>query len=350
MTSLKLTLLLTSLVALPGLTWLTAPGAAFLEETDPAETLYRAGQKAIDEKKWSQAIDLFERVLSEGSKHEDAALYWIAYAQHKAGRRNDALTRTRELIESYPESSWVDDAKALEVEIRGGRGPAPGEDEDEDLKLLALGGLMDSKPDKAMAYLESYLAGAHSPENKEKALFILAQADELPAARKLLLAVAKGAQHAELRLAAIDILGSAAQDDKALRGELVSIYKGAQDRAVKIHVLEALGSADDLESLVALARGESDPALRRVAIHSFGACSAPQAASVLASLYGGDRQTKEAVIDTFAALDESGGAKALIGLYKAEQDRELRRHMVQVLANMESEEADEFLQKLLGNL
>ena len=67
MTSLKLTLLLTSLVALPGLTWLTAPGAAFLEETDPADTLYRAGQKAIDEKKWSQAIDLFEQCVVPGN-------------------------------------------------------------------------------------------------------------------------------------------------------------------------------------------------------------------------------------------------------------------------------------------
>jgi hypothetical protein len=209
---------------------------------------------------------------------------------------------------------------------------------------------MDSKPDKAMAYLERYLAGAHSPENKEKALFILAQSDELPAARKLLLAVAKGAQHAELRLAAIDILGSAAEDDKALRGELVAIYKGTQDRAVKIHVLEALGSAEDSESLAALARGESDPTLRRVAIHSLGNCDSPHAASVLTSLYGGDRKTKETVIDAFGSLDEAGGAKALIGLYKAEQDRELRRLMVQTLANMESEEADEFLQKLLGNL
>lgn len=349
MNKLKLTVLLTALVALPGLAWISAREEAVRDETDPADALYRAGQKAIDEKKWSQAIDLFERVLSEGGNHEDAALYWIAYAQHKAGRRNDALSRARELIESYPESSWVDDAKALEVEIRGGRGPAPEQEEDEDLKLLALSGLMDSKPDQAMAHLERYLSGQHSLENKEKALFILAQEEELPAARKLLLAVAKGSQHAELRLAAIDILGSAAEDDRDLRGELLAIYRGSPDRAVKIHVLEALGSAGDFESLAALARGESDLALHRVAIHSLGSCDSPQAATALTSLYGGDAKSKTAVIEALGSLDEAGGAKALIGLYKTEKDRELRRSIVQTLADMESEEADEFLQKLLGN-
>jgi hypothetical protein len=350
MNKLKLTVLLTALVALPGLAWISARAEAILDETDPADALYRAGQKAIDEKKWSQAIDLFERVLSEGGKHEDAALYWIAYAQHKAGRRNDALSRARELVESYPESSWVDDAKALEVEIRGGRGPAPGEEEDEDLKLLALSGLMDSKPDKAMAYLERYLAGAHSPENKEKALFILAQTEELPAARKLLLAVAKGAQHAELRLAAIDILGSAAEDDRSLRGELLAIYRGSQDRAVKIHVLEALGSAEDFESLATLARDERDSELKIVAIHSLGNCDRPQAASILASLYSGDRKTKMAVIDAAGNLDEDDAARTLIGLFKSEQDRELRRHIVQRLADIDTDAADEFLDQLLGNL
>lgn len=349
MNSLKLAVLLTSCLSLPGLSWITTPVASWFEETDSTDANYRAGQKAIDEKNWNQALSLFQRVVDEGGKQADAALYWIAYAHHKAGGRNVALTTIRDLIESYPKSSWVDDAKALEVEIRGGA-VQPENEEDEELKLLALSGLMNNKPEKALPILERYLAGRHSHENKEKALFILAQSDELPEAKKLLLAVAKGAQHPELRLSAIEILGSAAEDDRALRGELVAIYRGTQDRAVKIHVLEALGSGDDHESLAALARDEQDPALRIVAIHSLGSCDSPQAARALASLYGGDRKSKMAVIDAFGSLDEDIGAKELIALYKAEKDRDLRRHIVQRLADIESEEAEEFLQKLLGNL
>ena len=116
------------------------------------DDLYRSGQKAIDEGRWNEAASIFGKVAERGGAEADAGLYWKAYAQNKAGNRAAALTTIRELTSTFPKSSWLDDARALEVEVRGDRGVTvqPAAEEDEELKLYALSGLMNHNPEKAL--------------------------------------------------------------------------------------------------------------------------------------------------------------------------------------------------------
>ena len=382
-----LTLLLTLAVAL-------GAGAAVKKDD-----LYRAGQRDIDAGRWTQAIEKFGEMARKGGAEADAALYWKAYAENKAGRSQQALATLRQLSANHAKSEWRDDAKALEVEIRGGsgQGGAPGTDEDDELKLYALNGLMASDPERAVPMLQKFLRGNHPVALKEKALFVLSQSDS-PEGFKTLAEVARGASYPELQLKAIEHLGIAGGDDAVrvldevyrsssktevreavlhayhiddrtgrilaiardgkdpLRREAVNLL-GANERVqelrqlyqsepeLRMEVLQALGVAGDVETLAETARQERDPALRGQAIQGLGICETPEAAKALRSLYGSatDAPTREAILQAFMVQDN---ARALIEIFNAEKDRETRREIVRLLAGMDSDEAEKFLERI----
>ncbi len=58
----------------------------------------------------------------EGSPRPDAAMYWTAYALNKLGRRDEALTTIGNLRKQHPNSRWLNDAGALEVEVKQAAG------------------------------------------------------------------------------------------------------------------------------------------------------------------------------------------------------------------------------------
>jgi tetratricopeptide (TPR) repeat protein len=79
---------------------------------------YRQGKNYLDRKSYEQAIESFNRVIENKSSRADGALYWRAYALNRLGKRDDALATLTELQRNYPKSRWLDDAKALEAEVR----------------------------------------------------------------------------------------------------------------------------------------------------------------------------------------------------------------------------------------
>ncbi len=273
------------------------------------DELYRAAQRDLDASRWGQAIEKFGQVAQRGGSEADAALYWKAYAENKAGRSQQALASLRQLTGAHPKSEWRDDADALEVEIRGGDGDAP-LSENEELKLYALNGLLSAEPERALPLLQKFLQGSHPPRLKEQALFVISQSD-VPEARKTLVDVARGSAHPELQLKAV----------------------------------EYLGIAGDVEILAELARQEKDPAVRRQAIHGLGLTQGERASEALRSIYSSSRDpsVRKAVLE---ALVIQENARVLIDLFKAEKDREVRREIVRYLSMMESEEAEQFISKI----
>ena len=309
------------------------------------DDLYRSGQQALDQGRWNEAASIFGKVAERGGPDADAGLYWKAYAQHKSGRGSDALATVRQLASSFPKSAWLDDARALEVEVRADSGQPvqPSAEEDEELKLYALSGMRDSNPKRALPLVQQYLRGRHSAENKEKALFLLTQSEE-PQARQTLLEIVRGAAHPELRRKAIEHLGMVAEEDPSVLKELEEIYRSNQDHGLRESVLDAYMMAEHDAGLLAAARSESDPKLRIHAIHLLGNVESPKVDESLRSLYGGaGPQVKEAVID---ALSNRKSARALIEIFRAEKDREIRKTIVQRLVEMDSPEAEAFISQI----
>ncbi|MFP5287013.1 MAG: HEAT repeat domain-containing protein, partial [Thermoanaerobaculia bacterium] len=311
-------------------------GSAFASAKDE---LYRSGQKAIDEGRWNEAAKIFGQVAERGGPEADAGLYWKAYAQRRAGRASEALATIRQLASTYPKSSWLDDARALEVEMRGGQGQP--DQEDEELKLYALSGLMAHNPKKVTPLVQQYLSGKHSLENKEKALFLLTQSD-LPEARQAMTQIVRGSAHPELRAHAIRYLGMVAEDDRSLLGELDSVYGSTQDRKVRSAVIEAFGIAEHRAGLVAVVRAEKDRGLRQQAIDML---SGAEATAELKSLLQGetDPEVRRALV---RALGNAGDLDTLIAAARGEKDPEARVEAIYTLGNDDSPRAREALKSI----
>src|SRR5581483_11080711 len=94
---------------------------------------YQSGLRALDARQWDQAISSFDAAASHKGTQVDAALYWKAYAQNRAGHREGSLSTIAELRKEYPSSRWISDARALEVEVRAQTGApvSPASESDE---------------------------------------------------------------------------------------------------------------------------------------------------------------------------------------------------------------------------
>src|SRR6185503_21375775 len=104
------------------------------------DELYDEGTAALDEGAWERAVSNFRQVSEMKGRRADAGLYWMAYAKGKQGQSAEALATIQDLRRSYPQSRWLKEAGALEVEIRqrSGQPTRPENVADEDLKLMAL--------------------------------------------------------------------------------------------------------------------------------------------------------------------------------------------------------------------
>src|SRR6202171_3352068 len=136
------------------------------EKVERLQELYDDGREALDEDRYDQAESKFKQLADMNGPQTDAALYWKAYAQNKQGKREAAVTTIADFKRRFPQSRWLKDVNALEIEVRQSTGQ-PVRDTDHsdcDLKMLAIQGLMNSDPERAVPLLEKVLNGATCPK------------------------------------------------------------------------------------------------------------------------------------------------------------------------------------------
>lgn len=372
---------------------------------EQADELYKAGTQALDDHQWQTAADKFSQLAVRHADHADEALYWKAYAQQKLGERAQALATVSALQKDYPQSHWLKDALALRLQVRQASGESVQvqDQPDEDLKLLALNGLMNSDPDKAIPILQKFLEASQPDKLKERALFVLSQ-NGSPRAREVLGKIARGDSSPELQRKALDDLALFGGKDS--RQTLAEIYGSSSDIGIKrsilhdfmlsgdrdrllaaaksetvpelridaIHQLGLLGATDQLwelyqretsakvkaeilhalflggnsQKLLEVARTERDPELQRVAIHNLGLLGGNQTGDALVSMYSSNMQpeTRKAVLD---ALFIQGNAHALVGIARKETDPTMKKEIVSKLALMNSKEGTDYMMEILSH-
>jgi HEAT repeat protein len=307
------------------------PAVADGEQTRENE-LYEAARQAIDEEQWRRAVEGFDRVVALKGAKADLALYWKAYAQNRANQRADALDTLAALKKTYPKSRSLEEARALEMDIRnaGGQAVAPAAIQDEDLKLYALQALSQQDAAQAVPLLEKTITSAGSPKLRERALFVLAQMSD-PRARTLLAATAKDDAHPEVQSKAIQYLGvHGGTENRAL---LAEVYQSSTNVSVKKRVLQAWMIAGERGRIVTAATGEKDPELRAAAIQQLGVMGAHDE---LAKLYA-QETVKDVKTRILQAMFVGGRADRLIELARSEPDADLRRTAIRNLGLMGKE-------------
>ena len=313
------------------------------EQRDRVQT-YDEGTQALDEHKWDKAINKFTAVADRHSSRADGALYWKAYAENKLARRADALTTLAELRKQYPKSRWLDDAKALELEVRqsSGQNVSPEGESNEDLKLIAINSLMSTEPERALPLLRKVLEGSQPLSVKERALFVLSQ-NGSPGARAILADIARGKSNPDLQQKALQDLGLFG--GKESRQTLADIYASSSDPDVKRTILHSFMIGGDRDRVLTAAKGEKDSDLRRDAIHQLGIMGAQ---NELWELYAKDSSLddKRAMLQ---AMFIGGNVEKLTELAKNEKNSELRVDAIHSLGLMGKRTADGLLAIYAGD-
>jgi HEAT repeat protein len=325
---------------------------------DREQDAYEEGTDAIDEEQWAQAVRHFDRVAGMGGKRADAALYWKAYALSREGRRNDALAAIAQLKKTAPQSRWLDDARALEIEIGQGSGqrPAALSQSDEEMKLIAINSLMHSDSEEAVPMLEKFLTGNASVKLKKKALFVLSQGGS-PRARQVVTEIARGRRNPQLQSEALKYLGLFGGEQS--RQALAEIYSSTSDVEVKKEILHSFMLSGDEARVIAAARGEKDPGLRDAAVKTLGIMGAqdelwqlyksetsvPVRKGILHALFIGgavdqlaevlrterDPELRAAAIHSLGLAGGDKSGELLVATYKAETDPEIRKKVMHAL-------------------
>lgn len=371
---------------------------------DRESALFEQASSMMDAGRWDRAVDAFSRVAEMNGTRADGALYWKAYAQDRVGQRAEALTTIAELSKKHPQSRYVKQAQALEMEVRRrvGQPVSPEAQGDEDLKLMAVNALLNSEPDKAIPILEKLLQGPASPRLRDRAVFVLAQSSA-PRAREVLKELARGGSTPELQSKAIQYLGvmgsaesratlsevyaastdvdvkrrilrafmtagekqrllTAAQTEQntELRGEAVRQLgaMGANDELwqmytkesavpVRKQIIQAMFVGGNATRMIELARTEKDPELRGAAVRNLGLMGGTQTAEALLGLYGTEKDTsvRRSVLN---ALFMQGNATALVALARKESDVEMKKFIVQKLSMMDSKAATDYMLEILS--
>jgi HEAT repeat protein len=373
------------------------------ERRERLTDLYDKAREALDEERYERAARMFGELASRNTTQADAALYWKAYAENRLGNRDLALATIADLKQRFPQSRWQKDAGALEIEVRQrtGQPSRPDAQSDEELKMLAIQGLMNTDPERALPLLEKVLNGTGTPREKSKALFVIAQSGS-PDARQILGRIASGQSNPDLQRKAVEYLGifggseahktlaevytknsdeavkrailrsymisgdkddlfAAAKSEKddglrreAIRqlglvhgiDELQKLYQQESSTDLKREILQAFFLAGDAKRLVEAANGEKDPELRRAAIRNLGLINSEDSGQALKGIYAKetDRDVRGEVLNAFFL---QGNASALVAIARSEKDPELKKEAVSKLSLMHSKEGTEFLMELL---
>jgi TolA-binding protein len=380
-------------------------GRGIVGRNTSEDRLYENGKNSLDNHRFDDALAAFSEIVSRGGAKVEGALYYKAYTLNKLGRRDEAISTIAELRKTYPKSRWLDDAGALEVEVKqaAGKPVSPEELNDDDLKIYAASAIMQTDPDRAFPSLEGLLKGSHSPALKIKIVYLLAQ-NQSPKAQALLEQIARGSTgNPDLQLKAVSYFVDIR--NKPNRAQLLAeVYAGSNDIALKRAIIETFSRNRDIEhlgqiaktekngelrdsaigmlgevdgqpelwqlytaettpegkksllkymyrngnsdKLIEVARTDKDPSVRSTAINVLASHKGPNITAAMVAIYGSEQEAsvKRTIIGTLA---DQRDAKALIDIGRKEKDIELKRQIVRRLADMHTPEATDFLLEVL---
>lgn len=308
--------------------------------------MYWQGHELLKKSDWNGALERFRQLETSLRQKEpasaDAAIYWQAYALLQARRTAEARATLEKLRRDYPDSRWSKDADSLLRQVESGpSATAPMKGADEDLAEVAVTGLMQAPPERAIPILRKVLNGSHSLDVKKRALFVLSQLDDT-AALETLGEVASGSPDPELREEAIRMLGVSGEDNAIER--LQAIYASSRSNEDKRSIIQAWLIADRPKLVMQAARNETDEDLRRAAIQALGAM---EATGELKELFDSEKssENRKAILQS---LGVAGDSKTLTAIAESAQPDEIRIEAIRALGIADDDGSGPALVRIYG--
>jgi len=254
-----------------------------------------------------QAIPMLEKLLQGTSSPRLKERTLFVLAQSNAPRAREVLTTV----------------------ARGGANP------DLQLKAIQYIGMTGSQPNRQLLG-EIYASSADVDVKRQILRSYMMSGD-----RARVLTVATSEKSPELRGEAVRQLGM-----MGARDEVWQLYQKETDPEVKERIIQGLFMSGDTTRLIEVANNDTNMELRRRAIQHLGMMGQRGTADAILNIYNRqtDPELKEAAID---ALFIQQNAETLVALARKETNRELKAQIVQKLSLMRSPAARDYLMELL---
>jgi HEAT repeat protein len=227
----------------------------------------------------------------------------------------------------------IDSSAAHGVLVKIAHGQSNPALQGEAIRQLGNSGRTDS-----MATLAELYGSATNADIKKSILRAFANGDD----KNLVLNVAKNEKDPALRDEAVRQLGNMEAKD-----ELMQLYGAESSIEVKGQILRALGNCDGVDQLGEVLKNESSAELRGAAVRALGNTDTGRAGEILTAQYEKekDASVRQGILRAFANQDN---VKALIAVARKETDPELKKYAVRQLSNMDSKEATDYLMEILN--
>ena len=218
------------------------------------------------------------------------------------------------------------------------------------LKNLARGSSAPELQSKAIQYLgvmggaesRATLAEVYSASTDVDVKRRILRAFMVSGDKQRVLTAAQTEQNADLRAEAVRQLGAMGAND-----ELWQMYQKESAVPVKKQILQAMFVGGNSARMTELARSEKDPELRSAAVRNLGMMGGAKTGDTLVEIYNGEKDpaVRRNVLN---ALFVQGNATALVAIARKETDPELKKTVVQKLSMMQGKVVTDYMQELLS--
>ena len=218
------------------------------------------------------------------------------------------------------------------------------------LKNLARGSSTPELQSKAIQYLgvmggaesRATLAEVYSASTDVDVKRRILRAFMVSGDKQRVLTAAQTEQNADLRAEAVRQLGAMGAND-----ELWQMYQKESAVPVKKQILQAMFVGGNSARMIELARSEKDPELRSAAVRNLGMMGGAKTGDTLVEIYNGEKDpaVRRNVLN---ALFVQGNATALVAIARKETDPELKKTVVQKLSMMQGKVVTDYMQELLS--
>jgi HEAT repeat protein len=313
--------------------------------SSPSLMAFRQGRDLIADEKWGQAERVFNEFIKSypTDKNVDAAWYWLAFALKREGKFKETNVALEKLIKNHPKSSWINDARAMRVEIAPQLGAegieitqnAEKGDTDE-VKILALQSLMTLDSQRGIEIATNILkpGSASSVRLKGSAMSLLGRYGA-KTALPVLSSMARNESDPGLRKRAFSAL--AGIDDDAALEPLKEVTMTAKEPGIAQASVAAIGQSNSPHALAVLGEiaenGQLPTTTRKYAIAYISRRKGEPSVDELFKIYDSNppNDIKRQVIAGFGIRKSPRSQEKLVQIAKTADIPELRLAAVSAL-------------------
>jgi hypothetical protein len=339
-----------------------------------AATVFRSARDLITDGQWARAQEKFSDYVSSypNEKNLDAALYWMAYAQQKLAKYDEARTTILRLMEKYPSSSWRNDARLLLAQVPGAYSvtyepyvttvqgttvvTSPAEPSIVYAPAAPLSPVALTAPGQGMgiglgggggAWTIDEFGGPTSDDDPCEFKIVVLQALFQTDLQRGIMAATEwlkpgSTQTVRCKGAALTLLGR--HGGKSVTPVILGVARSEPDLKLRARAISTLGATNDdsvVDALRDFALSSQDNDIVEAALYALSKHTGERAIAVLADIAtsGKTIAQRRLAISSISVRPGEPAVDALFRIYDADQNVEIRKAVIAGFGNRKSERA-----------